>query len=64
MITVFIGDDGKKHKLVTQQYEIGTYCIVDSDPAQQLGVESEESQIHKTIRELYKYIEEESTKLN
>lgn len=64
MITVFIGDDGKKHKLVTQQYEMGTYCIVDSDPAQQFGIAAEEPEIHKKVREQYKWIEEESTKLN
>lgn len=63
MITTFIGDDNKEHKLVTQQYEVGTYCIVDSDPAQQFGAEDDEVTVHKKLREQYKYIPEKSSVL-
>ena len=33
MITTIIDDKHKEHKIVTQQYEVGTYVIIDNDPA-------------------------------
>lgn len=63
MITTFIGDDNKEHNIVTQNYEIGTYFIIDSNPSEQGGSELSEIEIHKKIREKYKFIAEKSTKL-
>lgn len=63
MITYFIGDDGKEHKAVTQQYEVGLYCIIDSDPKQQFGTPLEEKEFHKKLRKQYKYIPEKSSVL-
>lgn len=62
MITVFIdSEDNSKHTLVTQQYEIGTYCIIDSNPQEQFGVEDDETTVHKKFRERFNFIKEEST---
>lgn len=63
MITTIIGDDGNEHSVVTQQYEIGLYVIVDSDPSQQGCVYTEEKEYHKMLRMAYKFIPEKSSVL-
>ena len=63
MITVIIGDDNKEHTIVTQQYEVGLYVIVDNDPSQQGGSDIEEKEYHKMLRENYKFIPDKSSKL-
>ena len=63
MMTTYIVDD-KKHKIVTQQYEIGMYYIVDNDPAKQGGFNCKEIDFHKSLRRTYRYIPEESTNLD
>lgn len=64
MITTIIDDkDKKKHKIVTQQYQVGTYVIVDHDPAQQFGVNMSEVKYHKHIRKHNNWIPDESSVL-
>lgn len=63
MITVIIGDYNKEHTIVTQQYQVGLYIIVDSDPAQQGCIDIEEKEYHKMLRENYKFIPDKSSKL-
>jgi hypothetical protein len=43
-------DDGKEFIFLTQQYEVGTYCIVNSDPSQQFGVQVKEEKFHADLR--------------
>lgn len=63
MITTIIDDKHKEHKIVTQQYEVGTYVIVDNDPTQQIGVNISEIEFHKLIREHYDFNFDKSTVL-
>lgn len=63
MTTTIIDDKHKEHKIVTQQYEIGTYVIIDHDPAQQFGVNMSEIKYHKHIRKCNNWIPAESTVL-
>lgn len=49
MITTIIGDDGYEHSVVTQQYQVGLYVIIDSNPSQQGGVDMEEKNITKCL---------------
>lgn len=35
MVTYYKNETGE-HNIVTQQYRVCLYCIIDSDPAQQL----------------------------
>lgn len=63
MITTIIDDKHKEHKIVTQQYQIGTYVIIDNDPAQQFSTNASEIEFHKLIRERYKFNLNESTAL-
>ena len=51
MITYAEESNGNKLKFVTQQYEIGTYCIINDDVNQQFGVDAKEIDFHKDIRE-------------
>ena len=51
MITVI--HDNKINKdisFVTQQYEVGTYVIINNDPAMQFGISIKEEEYHKKIR--------------
>lgn len=52
MITTII-DNNEEHEIVTQQYQIGLYVIIDHDPAQQFGLDIEEKNI---IENLEKHI--------
>ena len=61
MYTVFIDEEGNRHTATTQQYEVGTYVIIDSDPSKQFGVEVSEKRYHEILRSLYKFIPEESS---
>ena len=63
MITTIIDDEHKEHEIVTQQYEIGTYVIIDNDPAQQFGVNMSEVKYHKYIRKHNNWIPDESSVL-
>lgn len=63
MITTIIGDDGYEHSVVTQQYQVGLYVIIDSDPSQQGGVDMEEKEYHEMLRKEYKFIPEKSSVL-
>lgn len=55
MVTVIVGDDNKEHTIVTQQYQVGLYVIIDHDPAQQFGLDIEEKEYHRKLREEYNY---------
>ena len=61
MITTIIDNEHKEHKIVTQQYQVGTYVIIDNDPAQQFGVNTSEVKYHKLLRKRYNWIPDEST---
>lgn len=61
MYTTFVDEAEVKHTATTQQYETGTYVIIDSDPSKQFGVEVEEKRYHEILRDLYKFIPEESS---
>jgi hypothetical protein len=63
MITTFI-DEGVKHTAVTQQYQVGTYCIIDSNPSMQYSLNCTEKEYHKYLRKSYECIVEESSKLD
>ena len=63
MITTTIDDKHKEHKIVTQQYQVGTYVIIYHDPAQQFGVSVSEVKFHKHIRKHNNWIPSESTVL-
>lgn len=54
MITTII-DDNEEHEIVTQQYEVGLYVIIDHDPTQQFCLDVEEKKYHKKLREEYNY---------
>lgn len=34
----------------TQQYEIGTYLIINDDPSKQMGIDATEKEFHKELR--------------
>ena len=40
----------KELSFVTQQYQIGTYVIVNNDPKLQFGVNCKEEEYHKKLR--------------
>ena len=61
MITTIIDDKHKEHKIVTQQYQVGTYVIIDNDPAQQFGVNMSEVKYHKGLRKRNNWIPDESS---
>ena len=42
--------NNKELTFVTQQYEIGTYCIINNDPSQQFGLDVKEEIFHKDLR--------------
>lgn len=63
MVTVIIGDHNKEHTIITQQYQVGLYVIINSDSAQQGGSDLEEKEYHKMLRENYKFIPDKSSKL-
>ena len=53
MKTIIITKDGERLSFVTQQYEIGLYCIINDDPSQQHTFDVSEKEFHKNIRKLY-----------
>lgn len=61
MITVIIDDDNEEHEIVTQQYQVGLYVIIDHDPAQQFGLDIEEKEYHRKLREEYNYNSDKSS---
>lgn len=63
MITTIIDDKHKEYKVVTQQYQVGTYVIIDNDPAQQFGVQISEVKYHKWLRKHNNWIPDESSVL-
>lgn len=63
MITTIIDDKHKEHKVVTQQYEVGAYVIIDHNPAKQFGVNMSEVKYHKWLRKHNNWIPDESTVL-
>lgn len=50
MYTKIKTNEGNVLTFLTQQYEIGTYCIINNDPSQQFGVDKKEDIFHKEIR--------------
>jgi hypothetical protein len=42
--------EGEKINFTTQQYEVGTYCIINNDPSQQFGIDENEIKFHKKIQ--------------
>jgi len=63
MITTIIDDKHKEHKIVTRQYLVGIYVIIDNDPAQQFGVNMSEVKYHKWLRKHNNWIPDESSVL-
>lgn len=63
MITTTIDENNKEHSFVTQQYKVGLYVIIDSDPSQQFCSDLKEVDFHKKLREDYKFNPEKSSKL-
>jgi hypothetical protein len=67
MITVIIGKDGKKRKVITQQYTIGTYIAVyeENDPIPvQLTSQSKEVDYHRKLRKKTPdFVKEESSEI-
>lgn len=61
MHTTFIDENGVKHNATTQQYEVGVYVIIDSDPSKQFGIEIDERRYHEILRGMFKFIPEESS---
>lgn len=50
MITTFNDMNGDETSIVTQQYEIGTYFIINNDSARQGGSHLDEKEFHEMIR--------------
>lgn len=50
MYTKIKAKDGKETLFLTQQYEVGTYCIINNDPGKQFGVDEKEDVFHIGIR--------------
>lgn len=48
--TIIETKEGEKLNFTTQQYKIGTYCIINNDPSQQFGVSMDEIKFHKKIQ--------------
>lgn len=55
MITVIIDNDNKEHTVVTQQYEVSLYVIVDSNPSLQFTSKHKEDKFHELLRKANKY---------
>lgn len=63
MVTVIIDDDNKEHTVVTQQYEVGLYVIIDSDLSLQFNFKHKENKFHELLRKANKYNIDKSSKL-
>lgn len=50
MYTNIRTQDGKTLNITTQQYQVGTYVIVNNDPSQQFGINDPEEKFHLKIR--------------
>jgi hypothetical protein len=50
MYTTIVTNEGQEIKVVSQQYEVGLYVILNNDPANQFGVNKKEDLYHKDIR--------------
>lgn len=50
MYTVVQEVDGSKNTIVTKQYEVGTYVIINNDPSLQFNVDKKEEDYHFSIR--------------
>jgi hypothetical protein len=50
MFTKILTKDGKELNVVTQQYLVGTYVIINNDPSMQYGVDKKEYEYHKKLR--------------
>lgn len=61
MITTIIDDKHKEHKIVTQEYKLYTYVIIDNDPAKQFALEASEVKYHKWLRKCNNWIPDESS---
>lgn len=61
MITTIIDDKHKEHKIITQQYEVGTYVCIDNSPLHQFGVNMSEVKYHKWLRTHNNWIPDESS---
>lgn len=68
LYTKIIAKDGSITTINTQEYAIGTYVIINNDPAIQFGIEESEIDYHTRIRECAikngAKISEESSKLD
>lgn len=50
MYTKILTKEGKELNVVTQQYSVGTYVIINNDPSMQFGVDKKEDEYHKKLR--------------
>jgi hypothetical protein len=50
MFTVIKEVDGEKTSIITKQYEVGTYIIINNDPSLQMGTALDECPYHIKIR--------------
>jgi len=50
MFTKIKTKEGKEFSIVTQQYVVGTYVIINNNPALQFGVKIPEEKYHLKIR--------------
>ena len=50
MFTKILTKEGMELNFVTQQYNVGTYVIINNDPSMQFGVDKKEDVYHKEIR--------------
>jgi len=50
MFTTIKTKEGQEINITTQQYVVGLYVIINNDPSQQFGVNTDETKYHKDIR--------------
>jgi len=48
--TIIKTSKGETLNFTTQQYQIGTYCIINNDPGKQFGVDMDEVKFHKKLQ--------------
>lgn len=59
----YIKFNGEEHKILTEQYDIGLYVIEDNDSSKQYGVDEEEIEFHKKLRDHFEWDKEKSSVL-
>ena len=61
MITTIIDDKHKEYNIVTKQYELSAYVIINNNPFRQFSVNMNEVKYHKWLRKYNNWIPDESS---